>query len=366
MSKSDHDSATQLNGISIGDLKAFVALAKETRLDAALDALRGDKVGSQRGLKQRIAKLEKSLSGGQYMPLFSAGKAKGSKKLTSHGKKALPHILQLLSVWERLIEECDPSRDFSTRLVVGAQFSIWDAVARRFTRHFAREFNDDVSLEISVGTRRELIEGLIAGTYDTILIYDRPERFGINELQMGNDYLVLMSTTQYKNPSEIGPGKYLYVEHGENFARYHKKRFKDLANIRNYRFSYERSGPALRYIRTEKGSAAFVPVRAALRHSSEYKPDGELNVVRNCAMLERSVYVCRRARDVEADGQEKRVLDIQAELGPNGGHDTSKSEISKKAALLFDAVWRDEIGPEIDKVMSGLIEATGEKVVKLH
>lgn len=365
MSEKDLENTSQANGISIGDLKAFVALAQETRLDAAVGALQGDKVGSQRGLKQRIAKLEKSLSGGQYLPLFSAGKAKGTKKLTSHGKKALPHILQLLSVWERLIEECDPSRDFSTRLVVGAQFSIWDAVARRFTKRFADEFSPDVSLDISVGTRRELIDGLISGTYDTILIYDRPERFGINEREMGEDYLVLMSTSQYESPSEIGPGKYLYVEHGENFARYHKRRFRDLANIRNYRFSYERSGPALRYIRTEKGSAAYVPVRSALRHSSEYTAGGELNVVRNCAILERSVYVCRRATDIEADRQEKKVLDIQANLDPNNGHDTSKSEVSKKAALLFDDVWRQDIGPEIDKVMNGLIEATGEKVVKL-
>ena len=328
--------------IKIGDLEAFRVLTQEAALERAAKLLRerDPSIKKERGLSLRIDKLQEAIWPENRIELFDFSKpleydSEGNsrrvptKKLSKAGAQLNPYIQEILSAWERLLADAKSIETDSTRLVIGAQYSIWNHIASEAASYFITKTEQNAVLEIAVEKAVELLNGLKGLKYDIVLLYDIGEAADLALEAIGDEVLVLVASQPYRDVSEIEGQNYLFVDYGETFAQFHQRTFRRGHPLYQHRLQFQRAGPAFRFLKDQPGIAAYLPWRMIYEYLADLHPNGDLYLVPGVPWRRRPIYIGTRRTE------------------PKTIHDVGKNVMVDETKAFIASVWENRFEDEL-------------------
>jgi DNA-binding transcriptional LysR family regulator len=243
----------------------------------------------------RLASLEASV--GQRL----LHRSKSGVELSAAGF-TLQRYAELMVQLSRLAkDELAQPNDAAGVCTVGLAFDLWSGFGEAFLDAM-RSHASDISVALWPGDHGELARWLDTGLIDLAFDYRPQAREGIVSQTLFDDELVLVSA-DLSAPMGFDPspsGRYVYVDHGEEFRRRHAEAF---VNAPSARLTIAQSDWALAYL-LRHGAKGYLPRRVAAGALAS----GQLHELPGAPILRRRIHVIANPKATDRWTWYPRVL----------------------------------------------------------
>ncbi|MCR8725821.1 LysR family transcriptional regulator [Frigidibacter sp. ROC022] len=230
-------------------VRTFLEVSRTGSFVAAADRL----FLTQSAVSLRIRRLEDDLG----QPLFHRSKA--GAELTHAGREFEHYALSLLNVWEAARQQVALPEGFTKSLSIGGQYSLWPRLGFRLVDGL-REAMPNLNIRTELGLPERLTRLLGEGVVQMALIYTPHLRPGLVAHPVMQEELVLVAA--WPDPTLDVAGRYVFVDWGPEFLRFHSQVLPDLTNPG---LTFRLGAMAVDYI-VRRNYAAYLPARYVKRH----------------------------------------------------------------------------------------------------
>ena len=236
-------------------LRTFLEVASTRHFGRAA----GNLYLTQAAVSARIKLLEEQLG----QPLFL--RSRNNIQLTAAGERLLPHAETVLTAWSRARQEVALQKAQSRQLSLGATTGLWQYLLPDALPALHRAL-PDVALRAEAHGAQPLLDRVLAGTLDLVVVYDAPATPELAISNLAELELSLVSSERDLTLKEALAGAYVAVDWGTAFGLYHAKRFGEM--VPAVLHSTE-ADVAERFIR-QAGGSAWLPERVLEGESGLY------------------------------------------------------------------------------------------------
>lgn len=230
---------------------------------------------TQSTISARIKLLEQDIGS----PVFI--RQRNNIQLTLAGQRMIRYAETIVNTWNRARQEVAVEDENKTPLTIGGMPSLWDIVLQEWLCHNYKKF-DDIIMNLEILGADTMPRRLLDGTLDLAFMYDPPQFTELEELEIINIPLELVSSTENIDLKSALTNNYALVDWGPSFAIAHARHFNDQP-IAAIRTSHGRV--ALDFI-LDCGGSAFL----ANPMVKNYLGCGKLHIVNEAPVIERIAY----------------------------------------------------------------------------
>jgi DNA-binding transcriptional LysR family regulator len=270
-----------LSGVKIVDtslLKTFLEVNKTRHFAKAAENL----FVTSAAVSARIKLLESQLG----VQLFA--RVRGNMQLTSEGERLLPLAENMISTWNRALQEVSMKSEIEARLYIGSTGSLWNLALQEKLAEL-QEARPEVAIQAEGHSQETLLRLLAEKLLDLIVVTDpqtdpsiRTEKIGQLHLTMG-----AMDRTDLKHAISDG---YVYVDWGTAFSGFHARKLGgSVRPVLHVNLSSIATG-----IIESRGGAAYLP-RTVIEGSKQLK------VIDEAPVFVRPIYACYRQQNPQGD-----------------------------------------------------------------
>lgn len=198
-------------------LKTFLEVHRTRHFGKAADSL----FLTSAAVSARIKQLEQHLG----VTLFVRGRR--NVQLTNEGERLLPHAENLILTWSRTMQALSMEKSKSSRLHIGATFSLWQMALQEKLIALSRDM-PTLAFLAEGHPDTELMKRLEDRLLDVVLHYDPRSAPELQSIKVGQLKLVLASTSPDATVRSCLDKGYIYVDWGTSFAVFHAKRFGEI------------------------------------------------------------------------------------------------------------------------------------------
>lgn len=230
--------------MQLTELRTFLAIIETGSLVRASERLNV----TQSTVTARLKSLESEL--GQVL----INRQKSGASMTAAGVRLQRYATTISELWQQARRETALPHGFSSVLNIGCHPDLWTGAGDQLFA-FIKNTLPQAAVSINTGNDENLVAWLANGKIDLALTYSPHDSHNCQSLQIFEERLVLVSTTE-NSPVRFNPD-YVFVEAGEDFGRQHAAAYSD-ANTARINFSTAQLG--LEYL-TLYGGSAYLPER---------------------------------------------------------------------------------------------------------
>ena len=192
-------------------IRSFLEVAESGSFAAASDRL----FVTQSAVSLRIQRLEDQLG----RPLFS--RSNDGVTLTAAGREFRGYAETILNNWELARRRVGSAAEARPRLAIGAKSELWPGLGFRWL-DLLGEALPDLQFQTVTDRAEALGQALLTDSLQVMLSYSPLTRAGVVSQPLFEDELILVSTEPGTSVAAPG-GRYIRVEAGEDFARFHEE-----------------------------------------------------------------------------------------------------------------------------------------------
>lgn len=224
-------------------LRTFIEVTQTRHFGRAADKL----FISPAAVSARIRQLEQGLG----VSLFY--RTRGNIQMTAEGERLLPHAARVLEAWALARQDLAFRAEAALHLSLGAPSGLWRFALGDLSRKLLHRL-PELQLRAEAYPQSELLERLLAGQLDMVLVYDLPGDAAIKSKRVGDLSLALLSSGANENLRSALSGDYIYVDWGAAFALFHSRKLGDPGG----RLKTNQASVALDYLR-QASACAYLP-----------------------------------------------------------------------------------------------------------
>jgi DNA-binding transcriptional LysR family regulator len=202
-------------------LRTFLEVNRTRHFGRAADNL----YLSQSAISARIRHLEDQVGAA----LFT--RDRNDIRLTTTGKKLLPHAESIVTAWHRARQEVALGDEIEQSLAVGATPSLGDILMQDWLNSIYRQM-PDVAVSADMAGPNELLRRLLDGTIDMALTFEGPQVLRLNVVELASIPLVMVSSRRNIGVQDAVKSNYVMVDWGTSFLITHAKMFTELPSPR--------------------------------------------------------------------------------------------------------------------------------------
>jgi len=284
--------------MEIGLLRTFLEVTRTSHFGKAAQNL----YLTQSAVSFRIRHLEDLVG----VPLFT--RQRNNILLTAAGERLIPHADNIIKNWQVALQDVAISVEQDLQLVLGGITNLWGTFLQSTLPKLAESF-PNMAIRTEINNHLELTRSLLSGTLDLAIVLDPPSLKELNQQQIGQIELVLVSNLPELVSEQVQEHDFIFVDWGMAFnLRINKLFKKPLTPI----LHTEQSQIALEFILSHGGSA-FLPLVLA----GPYLASEKLYRVSNIKPVKRSVYAVY-VKESERYAQLQPIIDklCEYELKP--------------------------------------------------
>ncbi|WP_299200095.1 LysR substrate-binding domain-containing protein [uncultured Amphritea sp.] len=257
--------------MEIGLLRTFIEVTRTRHFGKAAQNL----YLTQSAVSFRIRHLEELVG----VPLFT--RQRNNILLTMAGERLIPHAENIIKNWQMALQDVAISVEQDLQLVLGGITNLWGTFLQSTLPKLAESF-PNMAIRTEINNHLELTRSLLSGTLDLAILLDPPSLKELNQQQIGQIELVLVSSHPNLTSDQVQEHDFIFVDWGMAFnLRINKLFKKPLTPI----LHTEQSQIALEFVLSHGGSA-FLPLVLA----GPYLESEKLHRVSNIKPVKRSVY----------------------------------------------------------------------------
>lgn len=259
-------------------LRTFIEVTQTRHFGRAADKL----FITPAAVSARIRQLEQGLG----VSLFY--RTRGNIQMTAEGERLLPHASRVLEAWALARQDLAFRAESALHLSLGAPSGIWRFALGDLSRKLLQQL-PELQLRAEAYPQNELLERLLAGQLDMVLVYDLPGDVAVKSKRVGQVSLALLSSKAGQGLRSALLGDYVYVDWGAAFALFHSRKLGEPAgrlntNQASVALDYLHKAEASAYLpeqllsqfeglsRVEQAPQFVRPLYAAYRADNEYAP----------------------------------------------------------------------------------------------
>lgn len=231
-------------------IRSFVEVAESGSFAAASDRL----FVTQSAVSLRIQRLEDQLG----RPLFL--RSKDGVTLTAAGREFRSFAVTILRNWEQARQRVSAAEEARASLAIGAQPSLWPRFGFRWLDRL-REAAPDLALRAEMARPDVLSQMILSGNVQVILSYAPVARAGLRTEPLLEEQLVMVAPFAGAGLADLA-GRYLLVDWGADFLRFHEEA---LPQLHDPRLVLALGSLSARFI-LSRPFAAYLPARYAKRY----------------------------------------------------------------------------------------------------
>ena len=202
--------------MDIEQARTFLAVVDTGSFLAAADRVNV----TQSTVSTRIKSLEDQLR----RPLFSRGRS--GAEMTLAGRHFYRHAQAMLRSWTQARLDVGLPEGFETAIEIGAQHSLWDGFLSPALGTLRQKFPDLV-FRASMGSAETMIQDLVEGVFDIVVVYRPEARPGFSMRRLFDDEFVLVTSDPDPSSDHLAAG-YIFVDWGPDFRADHAREFPSL------------------------------------------------------------------------------------------------------------------------------------------
>lgn len=256
--------------MNIASLGTFIAIVESGSLVRASEQLNV----TQSTVTARLKTLEHDL--GQTL----VNRHKSGVRLTPAGSKLIRYAKIMTGLWQQARHEAGLPDGTEALVNFGCHADLWQAGGKTFFDHIAGQ-HESIALSVLHGSQLELEQALADGLVDIILSYQPFARDTQTVYTLAPEQLLLYSD-RVGSPIKFDP-KYVFVDHGEEYRRFHAEHYHDAGTAR---INFDSSQWALEYL-LEQGGSAYLPEKLV----QQYLDAGRLHLLAEAPGFARKRYV---------------------------------------------------------------------------
>lgn len=260
-------------------LKTFIEVTRTRHFSRAADNL----FLTPAAVSARIRQLEQTLG------VSLLHRIRGNIQMTPEGERLLPHAQQLVATWQQAREDVTLKAEQKQRLSLGATADLWRYFMKQQIGNIQRQL-PTLALRLEAYSPPELIERLLAGQLDLIIIAEPNRQTGLTSSKIGQLSLTLVSTQPDTSVRDASISDYVHVDWGAAFDQFHAKRLGDRKAM-----VYTNQGGVALDVLQQVGGNAYLP-------ESLLESEPQLFKVAGAPVFTRPLYACRRANAEESVG----------------------------------------------------------------
>ncbi|WP_350334013.1 LysR family transcriptional regulator [Coralliovum pocilloporae] len=256
--------------MNITSLQTFIAIVETGSLVRASERLNV----TQSTVTARLKTLEQDL--GQTV----LNRQKSGITLTPAGTKLLRYARVMTGLWRQAKLEAGLPAGTHSVCNFGCHRELWYGPGKQFF-DLAAERHPDMALSVYQGNGHDLEDWLASGHVDVIMTYEPVARSRQSIHPLPAQELVLYSDQE--GARIVGETEYVFVDHGEDYRRWHGEIYFDAGTSRA---TFDSSLWAIDYL-LKNGGSAYLPALIVDQHPARSR----LHQVNNAERYRRTAYL---------------------------------------------------------------------------